>query len=414
MRSLVLVVFLLATALAFAQEPATPAAAPTASPRVVRLHFAVPPLEGTISLGIYDTSGKLVRVLHREDTVSDLIEGHDALETTWDGNDDAGNPLPAGRYHARGYLVGDEVRVEGVETYFNDWVMGENSPRIAHIERIAFRDGALHLTATTADGKRGEFLFDAAQKKLLPVSQPLAPEPIPLSAAAQSALINPVASAPGEEGSLWAISHVAKDEPALEIVQVAATDQSGAPILRTLAIEPAAPQPVGIAASPNGDHIYLLEDSPALQRVRSLSLLATEVGEEQATSDWKVDFDKEIVAHKNFALQNGKPVVASPNESPKGPANLPQKLRPNPLERDLPGRIALAVGFDADGSFLKTADGLPLRTISDTPNLTRVLLVRQAENAADVFQDDRAVVEQFRITHLDQMLAFDCGEFDLK
>ena len=47
-----------------------------------------------------------------------------------------------------------------------------------------------------------------------------------------------------------------------------------------------------------------------------------------------------------------------------------QQLRPDPLQNDKPGKVELAVGIDADGSFLKTADGLPLRTISDTPNLT--------------------------------------------
>ena len=62
------------------------------------MRFALPPLEGTISLGIYDHDGKLVRVLHREDAISEFTAGHDALETVWDGNDDEGNPLPNGKY----------------------------------------------------------------------------------------------------------------------------------------------------------------------------------------------------------------------------------------------------------------------------------------------------------------------------
>ena len=84
------------------------------------------------------------------------------------------------------------------------------------------------------------------------------------------------------------------------------------------------------------------------------------------------------------------------------------------MQNDKPGKAELAVGIDADGSFLKTADGLPLRTISDTPNLTRTLLARPNENTLDVFQDDGAVVEQFRVSNLDQMIAFDCGDFELK
>ena len=63
---------------------------------------------------------------------------------------------------------------------------------------------------------------------------------------------------------------------------------------------------------------------------------------------------------------------------------------------------------------LKPRDGLPLRTISETPHLTRALLARPNENALDVFQDDGAVVEQFRISNLAEMIAFDCGDFELK
>lgn len=411
MPTLFLVVFLLAATLASAQERATPSPSPASAPRLVRLHFAVPPLEGTISLGIYDATGQLVRVLNREGAVSDFTEGHDALETTWDGKDDAGQPLPAGRYHARGYLVGDAVKVEGVDIYFNDWVTNENSPHIAHISAIATSGDSLRLTASTPDNKTAQYLFAGGTLQPTPPLPRNAVEPIDQN---QAVLIDPVAVAAGRDGTVWAISHVAKDNPEAEVVQLAPRAQADSPILRHLPIAPDEPQPVGIAASPNEDRIYLLEQSPSLQRVRSLSLVATEAGKEEATSDWKVDFTKQIVAHQGFAIENGQPIAVAPNDSPQPPATLPQKLRPNPLERDLPGKITLSAGFDADGSFLKTADGLPLRTISDTPNLARVVLVRQSENAVDVFQDDGAVVEQFRISHLDQMLAFDCGEFDLK
>ncbi len=408
MRFTFLAAFFLACTFASAQETPTPT--PTPPARLVRLHFAVPPLEGTISLGIYDPAGKLVRVLHREDTLEDFTEGHDALETTWDGNDDAGHPLPAGRYHARGFRVGEEVKIEGIDSFFNDWVTDEDSPHIARISQIAMRDRALQLTATAADGGTLNLLFDPTTEKLVPTdpSSPTASEP----GKPAGPLIDPVATARGKDQTVWAITHVSKDSPELQVVQTPA--DAPTTILRLLAIPADAPQPVGIAAALDADRIYLVEESPTLQRVRSLTLLATAAGQEGAVSDWTIDFDKEIVAHKSFTLENGRP-VAVPNESAvAAPVTLPQKLQPNPLERDQPGKVTLAVGFDGDGSFLKTADGLPLRTISDTPHLTRVLLVRRAENAVDVFQDDGAVVEQFRISHLEQMLAFDCGEFELQ
>src|SRR5215472_3184697 len=80
---------------------------PLPSPaRSVRISFVPPPMEGTISLGIYNESGKLVRVLHQNAQLNEFTVGADALVTRWDGRDDAGQDLPAGQYHARGYLIG--------------------------------------------------------------------------------------------------------------------------------------------------------------------------------------------------------------------------------------------------------------------------------------------------------------------
>ena len=72
-----------------------------------------PPLEGAISLGIYDQSGGLVRVLHHEAKLDEFTVGEDALLTKWDGKNDHGENLPSGKYHARGYLVG-RLKVEDV------------------------------------------------------------------------------------------------------------------------------------------------------------------------------------------------------------------------------------------------------------------------------------------------------------
>jgi hypothetical protein len=88
---------------------------PTTTPAVkkVRISFLPPPLEGTISLGIYDSDRKLVRILHREADIKDFHIGADALSTTWDGRDEANADLPPGKYSARGYVVG-QMKVEFV------------------------------------------------------------------------------------------------------------------------------------------------------------------------------------------------------------------------------------------------------------------------------------------------------------
>jgi hypothetical protein len=130
--------FVLALAAAVAQPSPTPSPSASLAPsRSISLRFALPPMPGTISLGIYDREGKLLRVLHREDTVSEFTAGHDALETSWDGNDDSGRPLPNGKYSARGYVVGD-LKVEGMDYLFNDWVTDEQSPHVRSLGQLLF------------------------------------------------------------------------------------------------------------------------------------------------------------------------------------------------------------------------------------------------------------------------------------
>jgi hypothetical protein len=87
------------------QEP-SPSPSPSASPaRSVRISFVPPPLEGKISLGVYNEWGQLVRVLHQEAEFDEFTIGADALSTKWDGRDDYDYDLPAGKYSARGFLV---------------------------------------------------------------------------------------------------------------------------------------------------------------------------------------------------------------------------------------------------------------------------------------------------------------------
>src|SRR2546421_9272409 len=195
---------------------------PSTSPaRSVRISFVPPPMEGTISLGIYDQSGKLVRVLHQNTELDHFTIGADALVTRWDGKDDADQDLPPGKYHGRGYLVGP-LKLED---------LGQTSPST----------------------------------------------PVP--------------------------------------------------------------------------------DTNPMLKVRLLR---------------------------------------------------------NPLRKDKKPVVELGIGFNANGSYLKTTDGLPLLIVSETPNVSRVWIAMKNQNAIDVWQDDGATPHQFRISNVDEMMAFDCGEFTLK
>ena len=199
-----------------------PSPSPSAAPsRSVRISFLPPPLEGTISLGIYDGNGTLVRVLHQQAELNEFTIGADALVTQWDGKDDDDEDLPAGKYRAHGYLVG-QFKLEDI----------------------------------------------------------------------------------GE----------------------------------------ATPPPV--------------ENEP--------------------------------------------------------PTSVKVRLMPNPLANNKRAIIDLVVGFDSDGSYLKTIDDLPLFMLSETPNLIRAFITKKSEKSVDVWQDDGTSIRQFRISNVDKMMAFDCGEFELK
>lgn len=194
---------------------------PSPSPaRSVRISFVPPPMDGTINLGIYDKTGKIVRVLNQNAQLNDFTIGPDSLVTGWDGKNDGHQDLPSGRYHARGYLVGPLKRED----------LGEISP-----------------------------------------------------------------------------SSIQTDANAVKI-----------------------------------------------------------------------------------------------------------RLVRNPLHKDKKPMIELGIGFNSQGSYLRTSDGLPLFKISETPHVTRARIAAKSENAVDIWEDDGNGLHQFRISNVDQMMAFDCGELELK
>jgi hypothetical protein len=123
--AVILIVFAIG-GLAIAQESSTPTESPSSTPSVsleqtpspspstarnVPLRFVPPPMEGTISLGIWDSNDNLVRVLHREAKIDNFTIDENALKTTWDGKNDAGEDLASGKYRARGYMVA-KLKVE--------------------------------------------------------------------------------------------------------------------------------------------------------------------------------------------------------------------------------------------------------------------------------------------------------------
>src|SRR5207245_11398597 len=106
----ILIVFAIG-GIALAQESPSPIPSPSASPeqtpspspspsatagRSVALRFVPPPMEGTISLGIFDSNDKLVRVLHRESKVDNFTIDENSLKKNWHGKNEGGKGLPIG------------------------------------------------------------------------------------------------------------------------------------------------------------------------------------------------------------------------------------------------------------------------------------------------------------------------------
>jgi len=396
---------LIAAALTSANAQESPSPSSTPAERNIRISFVPPPLDGTISLGIYDAKGKLVRVLFREADINEFNIGSDALSTSWDGKDDAGENVPPGKYSAHGFVVGD-LKIEGIGFFFNDWISSAEGPRFSRIRSLAMKDENLLLGIDLVPPSSGHVLYDAKDKtvKLKDTDEdPKAPTP-----AATASDIDPIAAVPGRDNSRWVIDRTEKGASTIEVKQFSAKGE----FLRRLPVSPNEPQPKAIAASLVEDKIYLLEEDSARQRIRGLSLAITKTeGSEQPVSEWKVDFEKSIVTHADFSVVDGKIMAASTSTPPD---KVKIKLQANALLNDDRVTVEMMVGYDADGSFLKAADGLPLCTISETQELRRALLWLREANVLDVFQDDGAVVEQFRVTGMDEMMSFDCGGFELK
>jgi len=114
------------------------------------LEFAVPD-DGLITLGVFDSSGKLARTLHQLAKEEDFRTGLNGLITSWDGKNDAGERVASGHYHVRGYLIGEGVRVSGENFLFNDWAADPGFPGFERIGDFSLlENGDVILLASVA------------------------------------------------------------------------------------------------------------------------------------------------------------------------------------------------------------------------------------------------------------------------
>ncbi len=123
-------------------------------PQATHIRFIPATSSGTVSLGIYDQDAALVRVLCDEWPFSRFRIGLNGLSTDWDGHDDAGQPVAAGTYTARGFVVGD-IAISGEAFHFNDWIERADSPRIVSVGATQLLPGGDILLMARLAGARG-------------------------------------------------------------------------------------------------------------------------------------------------------------------------------------------------------------------------------------------------------------------
>lgn len=353
----------------------------------VQITFLPPPIEGTLSLGVYTLDGKLVRVLQREATEKDFVVGLNGFITHWDGKDDAGKPLAAGKYFVRGYAVG-ELEIEGVAYFGNDWIVDEDSARVSEFRGVKLAGRELLITAL-AEGKPIGVVhhdLDAGTQTFEKLDAETAPE-LPLSAR-------------GAGGTTWII-----DGEHHAVVQRNAAGES----LRELDIAPGEPAPVSIAATTDRDEIFLAERDEQRFRVRGLRLKeTTSAADGKKVSNWEVFFTRTVWKSDTFAAIAPQ-LARKPPFVPEEKVSV--KLVPNPLVQVAPASLAITIATDEAGSFLRATDGLPLRRVTDTAHLKWAVIGPEGA-ALTLFQSDGAVVEEFRIGKLANMMAFDAGEYE--
>ena len=406
-RRLPILAALLALSLtAFAQESAP-------------IIFLPPPMDGpgTISIGIFDAAGKMIRLLHREAPVDEFKQGENGLITRWDGLDSAGKPAPNGKYGVRGWMAGN-LDVQGVAFHGNDWIKDE-SPRYTRVLAVkgVGRDD-VQVTLRTADGKETTLGWKLAREGAPPpenkVTAAIADGTLTVTHEGESVPVlfgegeKPIACATGSRGRVWAIVETPDGR------EVRAYSEDGG-FLRRLPYQKTDPQPVQIVASQWSEMIFLLEENAAEQRLRSLALgtsdqQAAASTDAPAKSAWRVTYLKRIINSDTFDAI--APFL--------GRAKLPQaeplvkwKPRANPLLGDGKQEVALKIAVTDEGVVLQTADDLPLARITSAHDLKWATLVKEGP-ALLLFQGDGVVTEEFKIAGAQNLMSFDAGEVELK
>ncbi len=374
----------------------------------VKIGFVPPPIEGTFSLGVYDKARRLVRTLRSDAESSEFTVALNGFVVSWDGKDDLGKQVSAGKYRLLGFAVGD-IDLAGEAYHGNDWMLSEDAPRLVNFHGIKVakvgNDEWLELSAEDLNhaGWRVRYALAGSGVESVPSFEKI--EDLDAGAARAT-------SCPGPDDSKWSIEKVLGETVVVQF------DAQGE-VARRLSIGVGEPVPVAIAAAASRDEIFLLEQDVHRTRLRGLRRLASgkppaggvKSGSSTETGApvWETFIEKNRWNTPNFDASSKHIGRTKPFVPEK---KIRVKTKPNPLIGDVSSEVDLMVGFDAEGSFLRTADGLRLRRLSTTTHLAWVVFGRESRQPSVVLlQGDGAVVEEFRIGAIQEIMTFDAGEY---
>jgi hypothetical protein len=410
----------------------------------VRITFLPPPMDGTISLGVYSQDGKLVRTLKTEAEAKDFVIGLNGLITRWDGKNDAGEAAKPGSYNVRGFSVGS-LEVEGVAYYGNDWITNDESPRITRVLGAGrfLGPGRVEIPVEVIGGKAGRVTVTVGEDPAGAAAVAfLAESELPEDSTAEVHFSLPTgaensvrsgdttfAFGPGKvwkrSGAEWLAMPFSDLEKPVgvasggETVWVIDAKSSGTAVcefsatgelLRALPTAEGDAAPRWIAAR-GRDELLLVDQTPELQRVRLLRREQNVIEDgEKPISTWRTVVSKTIRSAPSLeAITPHVPRL----ERFKVESKLVVRLVPNPLVKDAATNVTVEIGKDEKGALLRTSDGLPLIRLTETPGLNWAVMGKEAgSKAVTILQADGSVVEEFRAGKLANMMAFDAGVYE--
>lgn len=380
------------------------------------VELAAPPLEGTVSIGVFDAAGNCIRVLYKnadQDTIPSALNG---FLITWDGKNDAGTITQKGEYEIRGVTVGN-VSIEGEAYHFNDWVDATHPTDIPqktlHLEFLPegfrawqqFEEGTRSVSYDFKENlsvvekeisvlpelfkaSRGSTtVFTPDQKKVFAGTTE---NPTRIDLPELGTIID---LAVGKEGAFWVIT---RDADATQLRQYSLAGE----FLRELG--PDAEEIFErVAVSENDEKIALISRMGASERVRILTQFTSPTDN---VSLWKTLLEKKIEPCSEFGVNNEQ-VIAVGNLPAEKTISI--SLIQNELTPNIRSFLALTPTNLPDGLWLTTQGGLPLIQITSDLNSRRMTLVRgKKHDSLRFYANIGGAVAEFSITGLANMMQF--------